>query len=116
MDKIRTAEDEVSLPYQKDEGLTHSLPANFVTDPFSFDPGLSLQSTVDPSARCSCMLQCNSVAASGFFAVKGNARYFPGSTATLQRVYIDEPPALLARTGSPDHLDACHYAKPHSVL
>jgi glutathione transport system ATP-binding protein len=33
-----------------------------------------------------------------------------------RRLCIDEPPALLARTGSPDHLDACHYAKPHSVL
>jgi peptide/nickel transport system ATP-binding protein len=33
-----------------------------------------------------------------------------------RRLCIDEPPALIARTGSPDHLDACHYAKPHSVL
>src|SRR5207244_3262130 len=29
---------------------------------------------------------------------------------------IDEHPALVARTGTPDHLDACHYAKPVSVL
>ncbi len=29
---------------------------------------------------------------------------------------IDESPTLLARTGSPDHLDACHYAMPSSVL
>jgi peptide/nickel transport system ATP-binding protein len=33
-----------------------------------------------------------------------------------RRLCIDQPPALLARTGSPDHLDACHYAKPNSVL
>jgi peptide/nickel transport system ATP-binding protein len=33
-----------------------------------------------------------------------------------RRLCVDEPPALVARTGSPDHLDACHYAKPRSVL
>src|SRR5439155_5775813 len=31
-----------------------------------------------------------------------------------RRLCIDEPPTLFARTGSADHLDACHYAKPHS--
>jgi peptide/nickel transport system ATP-binding protein len=29
---------------------------------------------------------------------------------------IDEPPPLAARTGSPDHLDACHWAAASSVL
>jgi oligopeptide/dipeptide ABC transporter ATP-binding protein len=29
---------------------------------------------------------------------------------------IGESPALLARWGSPDHLDACHYSKPDAVL
>jgi len=29
---------------------------------------------------------------------------------------IDEPPALIDRTGSLDRLDACHYAAPYSVL
>jgi peptide/nickel transport system ATP-binding protein len=35
---------------------------------------------------------------------------------SARRLCIDEPPALLARTGTPDHLDACHYATPSSVL
>jgi peptide/nickel transport system ATP-binding protein len=33
-----------------------------------------------------------------------------------RRLCIDEAPALLARTGGPDHLDACHYATAHAVL
>jgi glutathione transport system ATP-binding protein len=37
-------------------------------------------------------------------------------TESERRSCIDDPPALLPRTGSPDHLDACHYAKPHPVL
>jgi peptide/nickel transport system ATP-binding protein len=35
---------------------------------------------------------------------------------SARRLCIDEPPALLARTGSADHLDACHYATPSPVL
>jgi peptide/nickel transport system ATP-binding protein len=33
-----------------------------------------------------------------------------------RRLCIDEPPPLAARTGSADHLDACHYAQPVVVL
>ncbi len=33
-----------------------------------------------------------------------------------QRRCIDEPPLLQARTGSPDHLDACHYAVVTAVM
>jgi peptide/nickel transport system ATP-binding protein len=33
-----------------------------------------------------------------------------------RRLCIAESPPLLARTGSPDHLDACHYAEPRQVV
>jgi peptide/nickel transport system ATP-binding protein len=33
-----------------------------------------------------------------------------------QRLCSEESPALEPRTGATDHLDACHYAKPHQVL
>jgi ABC-type dipeptide/oligopeptide/nickel transport system ATPase component len=37
-------------------------------------------------------------------------------TDDARRRCIEEPPALAARTGTPDHLDACHYARADSVL
>ena len=42
---------------------------------------------------------------------------FAGELTDAQRQRcIDEPPALSARTGSPDHLDACHYSNAAAVL
>ena len=35
---------------------------------------------------------------------------------SARRLCIDQSPSLLPRTGSPDHLDACHYASPANVL
>jgi peptide/nickel transport system ATP-binding protein len=33
-----------------------------------------------------------------------------------RQLCVAEAPALLARSGHPDHLDACHYAAPYSVV
>jgi peptide/nickel transport system ATP-binding protein len=33
-----------------------------------------------------------------------------------RQLCVSEAPALLARSGHPDHLDACHYAAPYSVV
>src|SRR5207249_12234423 len=56
---------------------------------------LSLQSTTEPSARCSCMLQCNSVAASGFFAVNGSATYLLGCTSICHVIPVTRSPVFL---------------------
>ncbi len=37
-------------------------------------------------------------------------------TDTQRQTCINEPPALAPRTGSSDHLDACHWAEPRGVL
>jgi oligopeptide transport system ATP-binding protein len=37
-------------------------------------------------------------------------------TDAQRALCIEQPPPLLARTGGPDHLDACHYARADSVL
>jgi len=37
-------------------------------------------------------------------------------TSEEQALCIELPPMLLARTGAPDHLDACHYARADSVM
>src|SRR6266851_6058706 len=68
--------------------------ASFVTEPFCFAPGLSLQSTTDPSARCSCMLQCNSVAPSGFLAVNGSATYLLGCTSICHVITVMRSPIV----------------------
>ena len=42
---------------------------------------------------------------------------FAGELTEEQRTLcIEQPPPLLARTGGPDHLDACHYARADSML
>src|SRR5438067_202623 len=73
----------------------HSRPTtSFVVEPFSFAPGLSLQSTTDPSDRCSCMLQCNSAASLGFFAVNGSATYLFGGTSTCHVIAVMRSPVV----------------------
>jgi peptide/nickel transport system ATP-binding protein len=37
-------------------------------------------------------------------------------TDAQRRLCIDRPPPLIARTGSPDHLDSCHYAQVKGVI
>ena len=42
---------------------------------------------------------------------------FAGELTDHERTLcIEQPPPLMARTGSPDHLDACHYARADPVL
>ena len=42
---------------------------------------------------------------------------FAGELTDDQRkLCIEQPPPLMPRTGGPDHLDACHYARVDSVL
>src|SRR5207249_12171479 len=57
--------------------------AILVTDAFSFAPGLSPHSTTEPSEKVARTIQWRSCAVAGFLAVKGKARYFPGSTVTF---------------------------------
>ena len=37
-------------------------------------------------------------------------------TVDQRKLCIEQQPALLPRTGAPDHLDACHYASVERVL
>src|SRR6185369_3169420 len=37
-------------------------------------------------------------------------------TDDQRKLCIEQSPALMARTGAPDHLDACHYARADAVL
>jgi peptide/nickel transport system ATP-binding protein len=42
---------------------------------------------------------------------------FAGELTDAERTLcIEQPPPLLPRTGGPDHLDACHYARAESVM
>jgi peptide/nickel transport system ATP-binding protein len=61
-----------------------------------------LPSPSDPPSGCHFRTRCQ--------------RFASNLNESERRLCIDEPPALLARTGSPDHLDACHYATPDPVL
>ena len=62
-----------------------------------------LPSPADPPSGCRFRTRCPEVCATS-------------STKSERRLCIEQPPALRARTGSPDHLDACHYARPRPVL